>query len=220
MRKWFFLILLVSVIQSSLAQVHKLNGSRIYKLEGYIFPVKDTIKGYIAIPIRKGEVNYGSLANKVTFIDSLGNATTIYPGDIAAFGFKGEDVSGDYLSFKRPGFQGGKVFVKKLAGGDAVLVVDIVVKVYGGHGYASGPAGFNTASSTSTTQTFYYLKIGNGSFENLPGNENRPFSKNDLKKYLVDLPESFADSKDEIDISEVINIVSNYKIITPGNTGK
>ena len=203
------------------AQKSFFTPNRSYKVEGYILLGADTVQGYIAIPIDRDEVDYGSLTKQVTFIDSADKSKKYKPSNLNGFGIKGDDVISNYISVAKSENSLRNIFLKKVVEEEAMLLVE---KIDRAAGYATTTfygMGSSQIYEKEINKSVYYLKIGTDALVKVPfDNKTASIRKRDVKKLLINLPESFADSDEQIDFSSFIILLESYNAKTISTSDK
>lgn len=208
MRKLLILCIYLPIVVLAIPKnPHVFRG---YKVEGYILLSTDTIRGYISIPLHGDEVDYSSLTKKVVFVDSLGESKMYRPDDIPGFGMHNDDVTSHYISVTKTGSSSKKIFLKKLVEGAVMLLVETIDRA-GGYGHITSN-GINYGSTYENDMSrVYYLRIGNARIVQMPFDEKTAtIRKFELKKLLINLPESFTTSNERVEFSTFLTLLQNY----------
>ncbi len=213
MKKLFCGFIATIIALSTLAQAEIFKKKRSYKVEGYVVLGTDTIIGTIAIPITDDELDYHSLANSVTFIDSLNKTQKYTPRKASGFGLRGDAVFGEFESIKVEDDFGQTLFLKRVLNGKIILFEHkldrTVVRSYPSTFGGDFPK--QTTRKESVNASIYYLKKGSDPLIMIQFNpKTLTVKKKDLKKLIDVLPDNFSNSDEEIDESELITILSDY----------
>jgi hypothetical protein len=214
MRKLFLLIVFTITTTLCLGQKNAFSPARSYKVEGYVLIDRDTIQGYISIPIDGDEVNYSTLTKQVTFIDRADRPKKYKPNDLKGFGLQKDDILSHYVSVAKSANSVKSIFLKKVVEGKAMLLVEKIDRAAGyrnqmimtGNGFRSAPT-----YQKEINKNVYYLKIGDNNIFKIPFNKKTAsIAKKELKKLLVNLPDSFASSDEQVDFSAFIKLLEGY----------
>jgi hypothetical protein len=163
MKKLSLFVLMVCVTGSVRSQTVSdlFRNIRYYNIDGYIILDKDTVKGMICLPIEKDEINYAILRNKVIFQDSAGNKKQYKPKELQAFGLRGGDIEGDYVSYSSEYLS--KRFLRKIVAGKLSLLQEITTAPPQ-HAYSPVTGHMTTipAPRSADKVRLYYLLQENG----------------------------------------------------------
>lgn len=215
MRALLFLTSFVFVSSCCLGQKSFFTASRTYKVEGYILLGADTIQGYIAIPIDGDEVDFSSLTKQVTFIDSVDKSKKYKPSHLNGFGIKVDDVVSNYISVAKSENASVNMFLKKVVEGEAMLLVEKIDQAAGYSTTGVYGMGSSKVYNKEFSKSVYYLKIGTNAIVKVPfDSKTASIRKREVKKLLVNLPESFVHSDEQIDFSSFITLLESYNAKT------
>jgi hypothetical protein len=212
MKKQYLLFLTLTLKLSCFSQYDFLQ-KRFYKIDGYIVIGIDTIKGIIAIPIERDEIDYGSLSKKVSFIDSIGKTKRYKPADINSFGLTDEAVRGTYMSAATDHKKVNDIFLKKIVDGEVLLLENRFDRAGGYTNTISlGTNGFglNPSYQQEINKSVFYFKKSNELIKIELNKKNGLIKKNELQKLLDIFPQEYKNSDDEIGINEIVAFLTKF----------
>lgn len=215
MKKVLFLFFCTYFVSICSAQIYPRNKKRSFKSEAYILNGADTINGWIVVPVSNDWVDYYSLRTNVVFVDSSNKQKKYKPGDIAGFGFREDKALGEYTSASEAKGLPKSMFLRCLLQGKASLYEDkqdrSVIKSYGAGTTSFGPPSATVQRPVDIHKSLIYIKHNDDAFINIKfDSKTDKVKKKELKKLLDFLPDSFKDSKDEVDISGLIEILTEF----------
>jgi hypothetical protein len=202
MRKILLLAILLQLKLVSIAQ---------YKVKGFIINSnKDTVHGTILLDESRGVANYRDLAKKLNFTDSTGIPTTFAPGEIEGFGLRDGTSREDYVSVSLKEKEKPQFFLKKIVAGKISLYERRVLM-------DNPPNVAYTGNRTVMLRErrpegmMYYLKDSSGlliKFETT--SQASLIKKRRLKEKMNFFPEDFANSNEQIGLSELVGLLEKY----------
>lgn len=211
MKKFFsFFICLCFIFQGS-AQLNFSNKKRSYKTEGYILNGADSINEWIVVPILNDAIDYYSFTTRVTFIDSSGQQNIYKPNHIDGFGFREDESLGNFISVDKSEGLSKARFLRKILEGKISLLEEILDRSIVGAGYATNALGQPSSKMRTKDihESIFYVRQNDEAVIKIKFNsKTNKIRKKDLRKDLDFLPDSFANSDEEIDLSDLIGILS------------
>ena len=204
-----FVFIATGIALNTAAQTNIFKKKRTYKIEGYVLLGLDTINGTIAIPIIYDELDYNSLATSITFIDTLNSTKKYTPLKASGFGLRDDAVFGDYVSIRVEEDFGQTLFLKKVLNGKITLFEHKLDRTV----VRDRSPGSKIQEKVSIDESIYYLKKDDEPLVKIQFNsKTSTIRKKDLKKLVNILPDNFANSDEEIDVSELITILSDFNL--------